>query len=127
MRNDVSRITKKWDRDIGCFQPQSVLTVKGSVRATRYLSFHYRLVMRILTTNSFLHIIHCRENSYVVAPETLLHLFVHCQHVHVFFWQEISQYLERHGLDQLNKFMIMRVCPQVDHGQVPKSVFRTHI
>ena len=105
MQSDIARITRKWNRDIGCFEQQSLLTVKGSVRATRYISFHYKLIMRILTTNSFLHMIHIRENDLCtfcgVNQESLLHLFLQCQHVQA-FWLEISQYLSRNGVGQLN-------------------------
>ena len=60
--SDIARITRKWQRDTDIFEPQSVQVVRNSMLATRYTSFHYKVVMRILTMNSFLQLIRCREN-----------------------------------------------------------------
>ena len=103
-QDDLARIERKWSRDIGDFEPFSVYIVKNSVSATCYTSFQFKLVMRILTTNSFLHLIRyreddlctfCKENS-----ETLVHLLLSCPSVER-FWNDISRYLLANGLGLL--------------------------
>ena len=104
MQNDIARIARKWQRDIDSFEPQSVQIVRNSMLATRYTSFQYKLVMRILTTNYFLQLIHRRENDLCTfcssSPETLSHLFLQCHYVTT-FWHDVSRYLTRNGLGQL--------------------------
>ena len=51
---DVDRIENKWIRDVQLFCSSSVWDVKKMCRATRYVAFQYKLIMRILTTNTFL-------------------------------------------------------------------------
>ena len=102
--NDIDRINRKWIRDIGDFEPLSVLIVKNSSSATRYISFQFKLVMRILTTNSFLFLIKRRENERCsfcdCSPETLLHLFVTCPFVER-FWNDVGRSLSMLGLGEL--------------------------
>ena len=101
LQNDMTRIAAKWERDVGCFEPLSVLIVKNSIDATRYTSFQFKLVMRILTTNSFLSLIKYRESNRCTFcdadPETLLHLFVTCRLVQK-LWEDISRYLMTNGM-----------------------------
>ena len=101
---DIARIERKWNRDVGVFEPLSVLIVKNSISATRYISFQYKLVMRILTTNSFLRLIGKKETEHCTfcnnAPETLLHMFVTCIFVQR-FWNDIARYLSMYNLREL--------------------------
>ena len=101
--SDLERIKTKWIRDIKSFEPRSVLFVKRSVTAIKYVSFQYRLVMRILTTNTFLFLIGRSENDRCTfcadAPETLEHLFLTCRHAKK-YWRDIISYLLKHHIDQ---------------------------
>ena len=105
-QNDVIRIKNKWIRDIESFEPLSVLNVKKSVSASRYTSFQFKLVMRILTTNTFLKIIRVQENDMCTfcqeSRETLMHLFLTCSCVDK-LWNEIERYLIEYGMGRLNK------------------------
>ena len=102
-RNDINRIKNKWIRDMETFDPLSVLNVKNSVCATKYTSFQFKLVMRILTTNTFLKIIGVQENEMCSFcqenPETLKHLFLTCDHVRK-LWNDTGQYLSRCGIER---------------------------
>lgn len=103
-QKDIARIREKWTRDINDFEPMSVQIVKDSISATRYLSFQFRLVMRIVTTNTFLRLIGCREDDQCTfcdkVPETLPHLFLFCPFVQN-YWNAILQYLTAKGLQQI--------------------------
>ena len=102
--NDVARIKSKWIRDIDSFENFSALAVKRSTIATKYIAFQYKLVMRILTTNTFLRIIGKREDDKCtfcgVQSESLSHLFLTCQHVQK-FWNDINVYLRENDIEQL--------------------------
>ena len=104
VQRDMDRIERKWMRDIGHFEPQSVQEVKNSISATRYTSFQYKLVMRILTTNNFLHLINYMENDRCTFcdrfPETLLHLFFSCQFVQR-YWNDLLRYASANGLGHI--------------------------
>ena len=105
-QTDIIRIKNKWIRDIESFEPLSVLNVKKSVSASRYTSFQFKLVMRILTTNTFLKIIRVQENDMCTfcqeSRETLMHLFLTCSYVDK-LWTEIERYLIKFGMGRLNK------------------------
>lgn len=79
--------------------------VKSSIAASRYTSFQFKLVMRILTTNVFLNIIRVRENNLCTfcgaVPETLKHLFLTCPVVER-FWNRICDYLSEHSIGQMS-------------------------
>ena len=102
---DLIRIKGKWIRDINSFEPSSVLSVKRSVVATRYATFQFNLVMRILTTNTFLFLINRREDNRCTfcgnEAESLTHLFLTCRHVETFF-SDIMRYLLKSGIGHLN-------------------------
>lgn len=104
-QKDINRIESKWIRDVESFEPLSVVNVRNSVSATRYTSFQFKLVMRILTTNTFLKLIRVQENhkcSFCQEDsETLTHLFLTCKYVNK-LWNDIAQYMSRHGLRQLS-------------------------
>ena len=105
---DMTRIKGKWIRDIGNFEALSVLCVQKASAATRYTSFQYKLVMRILTTNVFLSIIRVQENdtcSFCEAdPESLKHLFLTCPLVSK-FWDDVSQFMLRNNLGHLDNII----------------------
>ena len=105
-RRDINRIESKWIRDVGTFESLSVLNVKNSVSASRYTSFQFKLVMRILTTNTFLSLIKVQDNELCSFcqenRETLSHLFLTCGSV-VTLWDEIEQYLSRRGIGPLSR------------------------
>ena len=105
-QSDINRIESKWIRDIGTFESLSVLNVKKSVSASRYTSFQFKLVMRILTTNTFLSLIKVQENDLCIFcqedRETLSHLFLTCGCVGK-FWDEIDQFLSRQGIGPPNR------------------------
>ena len=102
-REDIDRIKGKWMRDVNSFEESSVLYVKSSVIATKYIAFQYKLVMRILTTNTFLFIINRKENDKCTfcsnESETLVHLFLRCSHTNT-FWLKIGNYLEMNGIEK---------------------------
>ena len=102
-QNDIARIESKWRRDVGDFESLSVQIVKNSIGPTRCISFQFKLVMRILTTNRFLRLINCRDDDRctfcAAAPETLSHLFLECSSVQR-YWNDISRYLQRNGLQR---------------------------
>ena len=103
--DDIIRIECKWRRDINSFEPASVQQVKRSVIATKYIAFQYKLVMRILTTNTFLFLIRRREDDRCTfckeTAESLTHLFLACRYVKN-FWNEIKQYLEKYGIKHVS-------------------------
>lgn len=83
-----------------------MLLVKRSVIATKYVSFQYKLVMRILTTNTFLFLINKRDDNKCTfcsdAPETLSHLFLVCRYVEL-FWRNVTSFLVKHCIDPLTE------------------------
>ena len=103
--NDMDRIKSKWNRDIEAFEPLSVFNIKKSVFTSRYVSFQYKLVMRILTTNTFLKIIGVQENDFCSfcrnEPETLKHLFLTCSYVEK-LWNDIADLLRVSRVGQLS-------------------------
>ena len=103
-QRDMIRITEKWVRDIGHFQPQSVLIVKNSICATRYTSFQFKLIMRIVTTNTFLRLVGLAESDRCTfcnaEPETLMHLFLSC-HVIRCYWNAILEYTSANAIGQI--------------------------
>ena len=105
-QSDITRIENKWIRDIDQFEPKSVWNVKRSISASRYTSFQFKLVMRILTTNTFLSLIRVQENDLCCFcqenPETLLHLFLTCSYVEK-VWEDIDRYLIRNGMEPLEQ------------------------
>lgn len=91
---------------MGVFNQLSVLVIKRSMNATRYVSFQYRLVMRILTTNTFLRLINLQDNNCCsfceIVPETLEHLFMSCTFVKK-LWNDISQYVSQNGMGHMSR------------------------
>ena len=86
------------------FEPASVQQVKRSVIATKYVAFQYKLVMRILTTNSFLFLISRKEDDRCTfckeTAESLTHLFLTCRYVKK-FWDDIKQFLVKYDIRQI--------------------------
>ena len=107
-QEDITRIENKWISDVGDFEKLSVLNIKKGAVATRYISFQYKLIMRILTTNVFLSIIRVQEDNKCSfcqnQPETLKHLFLICPLVDS-FWNEVSQYMSRNSLGDLSNII----------------------
>ena len=103
--NDICRIENKWIRDMNVFEPLSVFDVHISVQASRYVSFQFRLIMRIITTNRFLQLVNLKESNKCTfcenSPETITHLFLTCNSVQP-YWAEIGHFISRYGLRQLN-------------------------
>ena len=103
--DDIARIENKWNRDIETFDRFSVFNIKNSVVPSRYVSFQYKLVMRILTTNTFLKIIGIEENDNCSfcqnEPETLAHLFLTCNVV-ARLWNDIAEYLRESEIGPLS-------------------------
>ena len=104
-QEDMIRIENKWISDIGNFEKLSVQNIRKAASASRYISFQFKLTMRILTTNVFLSIIRVQDDDKCsfcrTEPETLKHLFLTCSLVDS-FWCEVSQYISRNGLGQIN-------------------------
>ena len=104
-QRDIQRIENKWIRDIGVFNPLSVLMVKRSIHASRYVTFQYKLVMRILTTNTFLCLINIQDSDRCsfceMVPETLEHLFLTCAFVKK-LWNDINQYVLQNGMEHMS-------------------------
>ena len=103
-QGDLVRIENKWMRDINFFEPSSVMAIKRSVISTMYMTFQFKLVMRILTTNTFLYIIKIKDNDKCtfceVESETLAHLFLTCRHVQK-FWSDIMRYLAENDIEHI--------------------------
>ena len=104
---DIARIERKWISDNGDFEKLSVYNIeKGlNMSGTRYISFHFKLIMRILTTNVFLNIINVQENNKCsfcdLEPETLKHLFVMCPVVDR-FWDDVSHFMSSNRFGHLS-------------------------
>ena len=82
---------KKWIRDIGCFVDDSIIEVCKTTHSTRIIIFHYKLVNRIIATNTFLKLINIKDNDKCTfckhEAETLTHMFWFCDAVQFFIIQ----------------------------------------
>ena len=122
-RNSVTKTPTelKWIRDIGCVEEGTLYVIRLATRNTFLQTFHYRIVSRIIATNTFLHRIGrsesptcdlCRSHD-----ETLYHLFWGCAVVQNFI-ENIKTYLK-------DKFNIHLGCrakrwffPRVEQGNI---------
>ena len=91
-----SNMERKWLRDIGCVHEGTLRDVRLCTNSTYLQTFHYRVVSRIISTNTFLHRIERSENKLCTfcntSDETLVHLFWGCTLVEKYL-EEIMKYL----------------------------------
>ena len=89
-----ARQKQKWIRDIGWYNKGSIYDVFQITRSTRIRMFHYKLINRIISTNTFLKIINIKDDDKCTfckqEAETLVHMFWHCTHVQAFINQLTS-------------------------------------
>ena len=82
--------------------------------------FQVRLLHRILSTNTFLHKINIKDNNRSSfcnnSPETLTHLFWHCEIVHK-FWGDLSGWLQS-GCPHIHTLQL--TCKSVLFGEIDK-------
>ena len=92
-----SNLERKWLRDIGYVHEGTLRDVRLSTNSTYIQTFHYRVVSRIICTNTFLYRIAKSENSLCTfcnaSDETLVHLFWGCAQVKKYL-EEIMKYLK---------------------------------
>ena len=90
-------LRSKWVRDVGMSYEGSMSDVLSVTRNTSLLSLHFRLISRIITTNTFLHVIGKSESWSCTfcknAAETLVHMFWRCSIVQTFI-KEVTKYLK---------------------------------
>ena len=90
-------LERKWCRDVGVMREGTMRDIRLSTRNTYLQSFHYRIVSRIISTNTFLFRIGKSDNplcSFCQSfNETLLHFFWECVVVQDFI-KQVSAYVE---------------------------------
>ena len=69
-------LENKWKRDIGEFQVGSMLDIHLATKNTYMMSFHFRIISRIIATNRFLYIIKKAESSSCQFVQQLKKLFI---------------------------------------------------
>ena len=88
------RQRQKWVRDIGCYKSGSFRDALRMTRSAQLRVFHYKVINRIVTTNTFLKIIRIKDDDMCTfckeEPESLAHLFWHCEKVQSFIAQVIT-------------------------------------
>ena len=94
--NELGLLTRKWNRDTGIMQEGTLVDVRKSTKSTYLQSFHFRIIARIISTNTFLFRIG-RSESHLCTfcnlySETLKHILWDCHHVKGFI-QEIKLHL----------------------------------
>ena len=93
------KLEGKWMRDINFFQEGSMQNVKTATKNTYVQTFHFRLISRIISTNTFLHIIGKAEDDLCTfchsQTETLHHLFWGCVETQTFI-AKITNTLSTH-------------------------------
>lgn len=91
-----SALKKKWVRDIGSIRLGTIHDVRKSTKNVYLQSLHYRIVKRIIGTNTFLYRIGKADSSLCTfcktSNETLLHLLWDCNTVQRFI-TDIKDYL----------------------------------
>lgn len=88
---------RKWCRDIGCVHEGTMRDVRGSTKNTYLQAFHYRVISRIISTNTFLHRIGRSLSPLCtfckVCNETLYHILWECSAVQDYI-REITTYFQ---------------------------------
>ena len=121
------RSKNKWEEELNivwsnkdfCREVKDIYRVTN---ITKYRSFQYRLLHRALVLNTHLKVWKMRDDSKCTfcesEDETLLHLFVYCQHVQQLWWG-IYQYFKLQNMEQLQlnaKGIIMnKIHPKPGH------------
>ena len=86
--SDQSPSERKWRRDIGCMHEGTMEDMRRSTKNTYLQAFHYRIVSRIIATNTFLYRIGKSETSQCSfcksCDETLCHVLWECPIVQSF-------------------------------------------
>ena len=81
-RSSQTHIERKWHRDIGCMHEGSLHGIRLSTNNTYLQTFHYRIVSRIISTNTFLHRIGKSGSPLCTfckaCNETLFHILWNC-------------------------------------------------
>ena len=99
-KDSISRSTleNKWVRDVGSKHTDSLNDIRKSTKNTYLQNLHYRILKRIIGTNTFLHRIGRAENSLCTfcknSDETLVHLLWDCNNVQIFI-ENMEDYLRR--------------------------------
>ena len=91
----------KWENELLSDKPlewkKIYPLVYGCTKSTNLRWFQFRLIHRILSTNTFLHKIGITHNSYCSfcnnQPETITHLFWHCPVIQN-FWQDTVEWVK---------------------------------
>lgn len=83
-----TKTKEKWVRDIECYQENSFINVLNATGCSRARIFHYKLINRILSTNTFLKLINVQDNENCTfcksQPETLAHLYWYCPKTQIY-------------------------------------------
>ena len=91
-----NHIKRKWIRDVGCMHEGTMHDIRQATGNTYLQTFHYRIINRIISTNTFLYRIgkfespmctFCNEDS-----ETLYHILWECKIVKDYL-KDIATYL----------------------------------
>lgn len=99
-KDSISRsiLEKKWVRDVGSNHTDNLYDIRKSTKNTYLQSLHYRILKRIVGTNTFLYRIGRAEDSLCTfcknSNETLVHLLWDCDKVQRFI-ENIEGYLSQ--------------------------------
>ena len=84
----VSKTENKWNRDVGVMHIGTLRDIRASTKNTYLQSLHYRIVKRIIATNTFMHRIGKADSALCTfcksVNETLMHALWDCNIVHNF-------------------------------------------
>ena len=84
----VSKTENKWHRDVGVWHVGTLRDIRASTKNTYLQSLHYRIVKRIIATNTFMHRIGRADSALCTfcknVNETLMHALWDCNIVHDF-------------------------------------------
>ena len=93
---------RKWCRDIGCMHEGTLCDIRQSTSNTHLQTFHYRIVNRIIATNTFLFRIGKGETPLCTFcnanDETLYHILWDCGVVQNYLKEIISYFKETYNL-----------------------------
>ena len=96
-RQCPGHIEQKWRRDIGCMHEGTMYDIRRSTKNTYLQAFHYRIVSRIISTNTFLYRIGKSQSSLCTFcktnQETLYHVLWDCTFVQIYV-KAIAAYLK---------------------------------
>ena len=94
---NLSPTERKWRRDVGNMYEGTLEDIRRSTKNTYLQAFHYRIVSRIIATNTFLHRIGKSETPKCTfcrsCDETLCHVLWECPVVQAFV-REVITYLQ---------------------------------